>query len=1155
MNLENEKGLPGISREVEEANLADTLSVIQHNIRTYGKDVSAMREEIDDMLEHFHDDNPELINTLENTMTMHENLKRALERNEKAQKKPYFGRIIFHDENLNKDESLYIGRGGISRDSTNLVVVDWRAPVSNAYYENGLGKCSYTAPNGDPIHIDLQLKRTYEIEDGKLLNYFDTEVISNDELLTKYLSKNKEAVLGEIVATIQQEQNNIIRKSPYHNVIVQGVAGSGKTTVAMHRISYILYNYAERFKPVDFYIVGSNRILLNYITGVLPDLDVYGVKQMTMEQLFVRLLYEDWDDQKYQIKSTDRTGKKGIIKGSLSWFKDLEAYCNDLEWNTILRDNIYLNPKQFVEGFQDGKGGVYDRTGGRPADPRKLILLVDGETVENYIRQNPTVSLQSKIDTLNERLKIKIKDEFLGRGVKYTEAEKKAILKAYHGKYGATSWKKSIFVMYEDFLTIQKLRGHDVDVPEDTFDVYDLAALAYLYKRIKETEVISEAHHVVIDEAQDFGMMAYSVLKFCIKDCTYTIMGDVSQNIHFGYGLNDWEELKKLFFTTDRASFDVLKKSYRNTVEISEFATKILHHGQFSVYPVEPIIRHGEQVQVVEVSEKDLVAHDVLKDMGNDATMQKNLETAAYRSNAMIQKAAEICREWQKKDLATIAVVCRNQETAAETATELGKYIEIMESNLEVAEFGNGIMVLPVEYTKGLEFDAVLILNPTREEYPVDDGHAKLLYVAATRALHELCVLHDGNLTGLIADPVPERSVKDIDSESECGAVPGQSQKLSAPVRDVNVVQKFDEQRSTPNAVHQPAKVNEKPTVAKTAKPTVVAKTKPAITAHTKPAGTVLPKTPYTMYSSPYGKPATVNSPAKPSLAGVTKPSMAGAPKSNISGQMTSGGYNGKPTVAAKPKVKAAKSTSGNSFGDIPATEILRPMGHAKIDMSVMWVNKQKDGLYIQCRYGVLRLCPISSDIIRITFAKGSQLSSGTHPRISVEKGFRAWMYKDSAKTVELWTDDLCLQVDKSTGAIRYMTGDKKMLLTERAAECRMIERAPMGNMCSWLYLEWPKGESIYAHRIADKFSTSLRGVTRYISHGDNTDDLPLLVSDKGYGILMATDAPTFCCDIATYGSYICAEKEEQLDYYFIVGSSNGDVLAAYEWLCGKENE
>ena len=1042
MNSEKEKILHGISREAEEENLAETLAVIQNNIQNYGRDVSAMREEIDDMLEHFHDDNPELINTLENTLTMHDHLKRALERNEKAQKKPYFGRIIFHDETLNKDESLYIGRGGISRDATNLVVVDWRAPVSNAYYENGLGKCSYNSPNGDSISIDLKLKRTYEIEDGKLINYFDTEVISNDELLTKYLSKNKEAVLGEIVATIQQEQNNIIRKSPYHNIIVQGVAGSGKTTVAMHRISYILYNYAERFKPADFYIVGSNRILLNYITGVLPDLDVYGVKQMTMEQLFVRLLYEDWDDKKYRIKSTDRTGKKGIIKGSLSWFRDLESYCNDLEWNTICRENIYLNPKQFVEGFQDGKGGVYDRTGGKPADPRKLILLVDGETVENYIRQNPTVSLQSKIDTLNERLKIKIKDEFLGRGVKYTDAEKKAILKAYHGKYGANSWKKSIFAMYENFLTIQRLRGHDVDVPEDTFDVYDLAALAYLYKRIKETEVISEAHHVVIDEAQDFGMMAYSVLQFCIKDCTYTIMGDVSQNIHFGYGLNDWEELKKLFFTTDRASFDVLKKSYRNTVEISEFATKILHHGQFSVYPVEPIIRHGKQVEVVEV----------------------------LKQNDLIQKAASICKNWQKNGLATIAVVCRNQETAAEISKGLGKYIEVMESNLEIAEFGNGIMVLPVEYTKGLEFDAVLIMNPTREDYPVDDGHAKLLYVAATRALHELCVLHDGNLTGLIAEPVPERNVQDMVATATT---------VTPEIADSKVIEKHS------------IVTYDKPAITKTAKPTVMVKTKPAITAHTKPS------------------------------IGQVKPAA---------------------------KAKAVKSTSGSAFGDIPATNLLRPMGHAKIDLSIMWVNKQKDGLYLQGRYGVLRLCPISSDVIRITFAKGTQIPNGTHPKIAVKKGFRAWMYKDSSKMVELWTDDICLQVDKATGAIRYLNSDKKLLVSERTKECRMIEKTTSGNISGWIYLDLPKGENVFAHRIADKFSNTLRGIARYISHGDNTDDLPILVSDKGYGFVLATSSPAYFCDIAAYSTYICME-EMQIDYYFVAGSNQQDILTTYNWL------
>ena len=277
--------IQGTSRQAEEAFLERTLSIIRSNLENYGEQVRKMKGEIDEMLDHFHDDNPELINLLENSLTLHDHLKRVVERNEKAQNKPYFGRIDFHDETLQKEESLYIGKGGISIDTTHQAVVDWRAPVANAYYENGLGRCSYTAPGNRQIAIDLKLKRTYEIEKGKLLDYFDSEVVANDELLTKYLAKNKQAVLNEIVATIQKEQNEIIRKSPYHNIIVQGVAGSGKTTVAMHRISFILYNYPERFKPDDFYIVGSNRILLNYITGVLPDLDVYGVRQMTMEQI------------------------------------------------------------------------------------------------------------------------------------------------------------------------------------------------------------------------------------------------------------------------------------------------------------------------------------------------------------------------------------------------------------------------------------------------------------------------------------------------------------------------------------------------------------------------------------------------------------------------------------------------------------------------------------------------------------------------------------------------------------------------------------------------------------------------------------------------------------------------------------------------------
>lgn len=425
MKPEENNTVPKAFQQEEEAYLAKTLAVVRDNVKNYGSEVARMQADIDEMLEHYHDNDVEVLTILNNTVTMHEHMKRALVRNEKALKKPYFGRIVFQDLALNKQESLYIGKGGISSDTTHWMVVDWRAPVANAYYENGLGKCTYPAPGGNLRKIDLRMKRTYEIEDGRLLDYYDSEVVTNDDLLTKYLAKNKQAVLGEIIATIQKEQNDIIRKSPYHNMIVQGVAGSGKTTVAMHRISYILYNYQERFKPDDFYIVGSNRILLNYITGVLPDLDVYGVRQMTMEQLFVRLLYEDWDDKKYQIRATDRVGKKGSIRGTYGWFKELEAFCSKLEWNIIPRESIYLNPRQFVEGLRDGKSGVYDETDGKPARPGELVELMSRDAAERYIRQNPSVSVQSKIDMLNERLFIKVKDEFLGKGVKYTEAERK----------------------------------------------------------------------------------------------------------------------------------------------------------------------------------------------------------------------------------------------------------------------------------------------------------------------------------------------------------------------------------------------------------------------------------------------------------------------------------------------------------------------------------------------------------------------------------------------------------------------------------------------------------------------------------------------------------------------------------------------------------
>lgn len=1033
--MEKERRIAGTTRSEEEAYLDKTLRIVKRNVRNYEQNISQMQEEIDEMLEHYHDNDVEVYTSLSNTVTMRDNMELALMRNRKAMKKPYFGRIVFYDETYHKEESLYIGRGGIAGDATHQVVIDWRAPVSNAYYENGLGRCSYPAPDGKEFPIDLKLKRTYEIEEGRLLDYFDTEVIANDELLTKYLAKNKQAVLGEIVATIQKEQNEIIRKSPYHNMIVQGVAGSGKTTVAMHRISYILYNYQERFRPDDFYIVGSNRILLEYITGVLPDLDVYGIRQMTMEELFVRLLYEDWDEKKYQIADESRHGGRGRERGGLEWFRKLEQYCRELEENVICTDSVYLNPRQFVEGIQDGVIGVFDRSDGT----EQQIELLSGTAIREYLMQNRNLSIQTKINMLNERLIIKIKDEFLKYGIRYTEKERRAVLKAYRGRFGKRVWKRSIFDMYREFLGKHRTEGAQVSLPDKEFDVYDLAALAYLYKRVKETEVISEAHHIVIDEAQDYGMMAYAVLDFCIKDCTYTVMGDVSQNIHFGYGLNDWEELKELLLSGKDGSFGLLKKSYRNTVEISDFAMNILRHGHFVSYPAEPIIRHGNPVKVKQLSSWE----------------------------GLMREAADICGEWLKKGYGTIAVICRSRESAREAERELAKRVPVVESRPDKMVFTEGIMVLPVSYTKGLEFDAVLILDPERKEYPVDDGHAKLLYVAATRALHELCILHRGNLTGLIADPLPS----------------GEAEK-----------------QHLPKAAEAAAGDREKPKNFICEKPAAFACEKPTAAIRKKPSAVLK-------------APKPVKEPPKTIL--LTGPAALSVKKVSIS----------------DGKKGEADSLQRHVSGDVPGPEMLRVPGHSRIDLSVKWVLRKPDGLYLQSRYGVLRLSPIKANVVRITFVREGQPEERPHPKAPWNTVDSAWLYREKETYVELKTDRLICRVDKLSGAIQYMDQTGRLLLEEKSSACRQIDLEGKGR--AWTFFKWKKEEQLSAPGPDEGNQIQLSRGAHWVGMDNCNGKLPVIISDRGYGITVATDRPVICCDIPAYGSYLMTEGDGQMDYYF----------------------
>ena len=1126
----------------EEEYLNQTLDIVKRNVENYESEIREMSDQIEEMLQHYHDNDVEVYTQMSNTVTMRDHMQSALKRNQRATKKPYFGRIDFLDETLQKEETLYIGRGGIAKDTTHQVVVDWRAPVANAYYENGLGECSYHAPDGRELPIRLDLKRTYEIDNGRLLDYFDTEVIANDELLTKYLAKNKQAVLGEIIATIQKEQNDIIRKTPYHNIIVQGVAGSGKTTVAMHRISFILYNYAERFRPEDFYIVGSNRILLEYITGVLPDLDVYGIRQMTMEQLFVRLLYEDWDEQSCSILENTAAAQGSMDRGTFGCFQALTEFGARIEAERICMDSVVLDRRQFVEGLKGGVAGVFDEREGEP-QPSDLVELLSGKAIRDYVEQT-NASVQTKINMLNERLIIKIKDEFLKNGLRYSEKERKAILKEYRGYFGKKIFDISIFELYQRFLLEQKEKGYEVSVPEQAYDVYDLAALAYLYKRMKETEVISEAHHVVIDEAQDYGMMAYAVLKYYMKDCTYTVMGDVSQNIHFGFGLADWEELRKLLCSQDGDSFGILKKSYRNTVEISEFATKILHHGSFEPYPVEPIIRHGKEVEIMQFPTK----------------------------RELYEETARRCRAWQKQGLNTIAIVCRTPEKAELVARQLGRLIPVCESNPDKAVFSDGIMVLPVVYTKGLEFDAVLIFDPDKEEYPVDDGHAKLLYVAATRALHELCVLYREDLTGLIAEPLPEEKQKETDRKVQQLLGEEGTKQSRQNAFGISVESKYDNTIENNNIIEDnkgSLQLNKK-YGNETGKNEPGPKIKQEIgkvtrqgigqgtgqktetnlleneqekemrqeTAQPRPKLQVRPRVAATLK-----KPQIVTPPSQSMLLTGVQPIVIKSKEQKALEAMQREQEAIKAQAAEKlrkEKLRKKKMPGVPLFGDMPENDRLRPAGHSKIDLTIRWVHERPDGLYLQSRYGMLRICPVSKAAVRVSFRREDTFDAqkpiyeknglqygmagtrtgmtGTHtgaadPMDSYIDLHVKWKYRDKGSMVEMTTPGLLLEIDKGAGNIRFLTKDRKVLCEERKTECRLIEADK-----SWQFFDWKK-EKISIPNRGNSLGFSMKGSARYI-HGKEGELPPVMLSDRGYRVEVLNEGPVICCDIPSYGSY-----------------------------------
>ncbi len=711
-------------RQKEEEHLAGCVKVIQHNIEDYlqkFKDISAETKELYD---NYRSSNPELHNDLVIGLDMKSMMERSLNKNLLAIKKPYFGRIDYQEVGDMESYCLYLGKNGVRKNITENMIIDWRAPISSVYYDSDIGESSYLTPFGEQIDILLSLKRTYDIENSKLIDFYDSDVISNDEFLTKYLSKNKEVVLGEIIATIQKEQNQIIRDNPWHSVIVQGVAGSGKTTVAMHRISYILYNYKEKFRPDEFYIIGSNKMLLNYITGVLPNLDVYNVNQMTMEEFLLTLLDKDFDYKKgkYSLSNSFLRRRPTVQSPKISQLRQLKG-------SVLFINALAIYMEQYEINATPSEDVVYEN---RVIYSKEEILYF-----LNFFKDKP---LQEKIDLLNKRLIYKI------TSINEAELKKKEQIKAEVNKFknyfGNRGFRLNLMEVYRNFLEDLKrnrkgYQDRGMDVPDDEvinlllqdlhqkkIDLYDLAMLNFIKKRLKKTRDFEYVGHIVIDEAQDFGVLVFQLFRQLFTNCTYTIMGDVTQNINYDSGMNDWETLKDIVFDPVKDKFYKLAKSYRNTVEISEFASRVLKKCTFKTYDIEPIIRHGKEVTLIEKSD----------------------------DKSMVSEVVEIIKDSKQSAYDTIAIICRSVEETIKVKEMLGPYVELehLKDDIEEMTFTNGVMVLPIYMTKGLEFDAVILWNPDEDNYLMSDEDAKLLYVAITRALHELYVVYQGNLSELL---------------------------------------------------------------------------------------------------------------------------------------------------------------------------------------------------------------------------------------------------------------------------------------------------------------------------------------------------------------------------------------------------------------------
>lgn len=650
----------------------------------------------------------------------------------RTQNKPYFARINFKNGTDKKIEECYIGKVGVYDDDNNLITVDWRAPIAAMYYDSNVGPATYEAPCGI-ISGELLVKRQYDIENKILKGFQDVDTVSNDEMLKPYLGVSADNRLKNIVSTIQKEQNDIIREKIYNNLIIQGVAGSGKTTVALHRIAYLVYNNINTIKPEQYLVIGPNKFFVNYISGVLPDLDVNNVSQLTYSELLKQLINVDFellsDDNKLINAINDennlfferlRTSNlyKIAIDRFLEYFEGTIIPNNDLEIKgyKILSRDIIKNEYYNILTKDNFNYDILE------IKVERAVLLI-GKLIEDnidYIMSDVNKQFSRKINNLigNDTKKER-------KNLEYVKKELRNNCKQSLKKYFKSN--PNILTLYTKFLkdigVYLNIKEYNLDnvskktianIKKKKIEFEDLAALIYLYYRIYGSKEFDDFRHVVVDEAQDFGEFNFYALKKLLSKSTFSIFGDLAQSIYQYRGINKWEEIIDNTFD-GKCDIKYLKKSYRTTTEIMDSANNIISH--IGLTEAEPVIRHG-------------------------------LEVKYNYSDDKIETIFKIINDYLRKGYSSIAIIAKDDKETLFINEKL-KLLGIDANNVtsENTMYNGGICTITSYLAKGLEFDAVIISDASEKRYSSDKTiDMKLLYVAMTRSLHELNILYSDEL-------------------------------------------------------------------------------------------------------------------------------------------------------------------------------------------------------------------------------------------------------------------------------------------------------------------------------------------------------------------------------------------------------------------------